>query len=193
MKCISFLSLIAAGSALMCKMCDQYVSCGANEISEQCPPYTSCYTIRSGGVVTNKGCTVSCAALPFAVAGAHCTTCNYRDNCNVDQPVGFGADPYGSDNTGSGGIGQGTRPDYRSGDAGIGQGTRPDYNGVPFSQASVYSGDAGIGQGTRPDYNGGGAGIGQGSRPDYDNGGAAIGQGSRPDDDRGKFSIQRRQ
>uniref|UniRef100_A0A0K0DC77 Secreted protein n=1 Tax=Angiostrongylus cantonensis TaxID=6313 RepID=A0A0K0DC77_ANGCA len=38
-----------SASALMCKMCDRYVSC-ANEISEQCPPYTSCYTIKSNGV-----------------------------------------------------------------------------------------------------------------------------------------------
>ncbi|KAK5985765.1 hypothetical protein GCK32_011986 [Trichostrongylus colubriformis] len=42
-------SLIATGSALMCKMCDQYISC-ANEMSELCPPYTQCYTIKNQGV-----------------------------------------------------------------------------------------------------------------------------------------------
>ncbi|EYC19741.1 hypothetical protein Y032_0023g689 [Ancylostoma ceylanicum] len=78
---ISFLSIIATGAALTCKMCDNYISC-ANEMSEQCPPHTQCYTIKRHGTVTHKGCAMSCAALPYAVSDAHCTTCNHRDNCN---------------------------------------------------------------------------------------------------------------
>ncbi|RCN31271.1 hypothetical protein ANCCAN_22944 [Ancylostoma caninum] len=47
-KYICFLSLIATGAALTCKMCDNYISC-ANEMSEQCPPHTQCYTIKRHG------------------------------------------------------------------------------------------------------------------------------------------------
>ncbi|VDM61446.1 unnamed protein product [Angiostrongylus costaricensis] len=61
----------------MCKMCDRYVSC-ANEISEQCPPYTSCYTIKSNGV----GQHIDCQGLKKNAADGknHSRIDNFLDN-----------------------------------------------------------------------------------------------------------------
>ncbi|KAK6037866.1 hypothetical protein COOONC_24629 [Cooperia oncophora] len=75
-------------------MCNNYISC-ANELHEECPPRTQCYTIRNQGTVTMKGCALNCAALPYAISSAHCMTCNHRDYCN-DEPslaIGQGAVP----------------------------------------------------------------------------------------------------
>ncbi|WKY03906.1 hypothetical protein Q1695_005128 [Nippostrongylus brasiliensis] len=106
---LMLLSVFATGFALMCKMCDNYISC-LNEVSEHCPPHTQCYTIRREGTITHKGCATNCASLAYAVADTHCHTCHHRDNCNDEPSIGQGVE-LGHNNGGHHHhIGEGVRP-----------------------------------------------------------------------------------
>ncbi|CAJ0602469.1 unnamed protein product [Cylicocyclus nassatus] len=127
-KYICFVSIVATGTALMCKMCDNHITC-AHELTELCPPHTQCYTIKRQGRATHKGCASSCAALPFA-AGAECATCNHRDHCN-DNTFTMGS--YGS-------LGEGVRPSHHNNGehrGHIGGGVYP--NSSPISTISSFA------------------------------------------------------